>query len=287
MWRWRKVAVGLAVLVVTLSTMMSARAATLGSRPRPVRGLDVSSYQHIGRTINWRLLGREGMKFAAIKVSEGTYYTNPYYASDARAAAAAGLSVMPYVFANPHQAPGGVTARFGIAAAHYVRGRSKLPLEVDLENDPYTRSEHVNACYGMTVRQMVSWITVFVRVTAALTGKAPIIYTMTPWWRKCTGGTTKFRTEPLWLASYDTTKPGIPSAWQRWTFWQYDNNGKVPGVGLTDLDFYQATSALPALRPAPAKPKKHKAAPAKPKKRKPAPTRRKATPKPRPPRKRK
>jgi hypothetical protein len=33
----------------------AARAATA-----PVRGLDVSSYQHIGRAINWRLLAREG-----------------------------------------------------------------------------------------------------------------------------------------------------------------------------------------------------------------------------------
>ena len=254
----------LAVLAMTLVTVTPTLATTLGSRGRPVRGLDVSSYQHIGRTINWRLLAREGMKFAAIKASEGTYYTNPYYAADARAAATAGLSVMPYVFANPHQAPGAATARFGIAAAHYVRDRSRLPLEVDLENDPYTRSEHVNACYGLRVPQMVAWIAAFVRQTVALTGKAPIIYTMTPWWRKCTGSTTRFRTEPLWLASYDTTRPGIPSAWQRWTFWQYDNNAKVPGVGLTDLDFYQATSALPALRRVEGSHKKRESSPSRP-----------------------
>jgi len=238
----------LTVLALTLVTEATAQAATSASRPQPVRGLDVSSYQHIGHTINWRQLARDGLRFAAIKASEGTYYTNPYYASDARAAAAAGLSVIPYVFANPHQASGPATARFGAAAARYVRGRARLPLEVDLEDDPYTRTEHVGACYGLSVRTMNAWIAGFVKQTVALTGKAPIIYTMLPWWQKCTGGTARFRTEPLWLASYNTTRPNVPPAWKQWTFWQYDDNAKVPGVGLTDLDFYQPTAALPALR---------------------------------------
>ena len=236
------------MLALTLVTGASARATTAPHPFRPARGLDVSSYQHIGHSINWRLLAREGMKFSAIKDSEGTYYTNPYYASDARAAAAAGLSVVPYVFANPHQASGAATARFGVAVARYTRARGRLPLVVDLENDPYTRSEHVGVCYGLSVRRMVAWIAAFVKETVALTGKAPIIYTMTPWWRRCTGSTTQFRKEPLWLASYGTTTPTVPTAWKRWTFWQYNDKGKVPGVGLTDLDFYQATAALPALK---------------------------------------
>ena len=37
-------------------------------------------------------------------MSEGTYYDNPYYASDAEQAASAGLFVMPYAFANPFPA---------------------------------------------------------------------------------------------------------------------------------------------------------------------------------------
>lgn len=95
---------------------------------------------------------------------------------------------------------------------------------------------------------MVAWIGAFVTETVALTGQAPAIYTMAPWWRKCTGGTARFRQEPLWLASYGTTRPSLPPAWQQWTFWQYDDDARVPGVGLTDPDLYQATTAFPALR---------------------------------------
>ena len=41
----------------------------------------------------------------------------------------------------------------------------------------------------------------------------------------------------------------MPSPWGHWTFWQYDNAGSLPGIGNTDLDYYQPTGGLPALRP--------------------------------------
>jgi GH25 family lysozyme M1 (1,4-beta-N-acetylmuramidase) len=256
---------GLAVLTLSLVTATTAHASTT---PPPgagvARGVDVSAYQHAGRAIKWRLLARGGIRFVAIKVSEGTYYTNPYYASDARAAVAAGLSVVPYVFANPSRSPGAATARFGVAAARQARGGGRLPLEVDLENDPYTAGHHGD-CYGLGVRQMIAWIAAFIAQTVALTGKPPIIYTAAAWWRECTDGTARFRRDPLWLAAYGTTAPDVPSPWTQWTFWQYSNHTKVPGVGLADVDFYRSTAALPALRglPVPASPRARRPAPAK------------------------
>ena len=49
-----------------------------------VRGLDISSYQHGRAPIDWPQLARYGLRFVAVKVSEGTYYRNPYYQSDGR-----------------------------------------------------------------------------------------------------------------------------------------------------------------------------------------------------------
>ena len=244
------------VLAFSLVTATVARAATSRAAiPRavaPARGLDVSAYQHLGGAINWPLLARAGLRFVAIKSTEGTYYTNPYYSSDARAAAAAGLAVLPYVFANPRRATGDATARFAVAAARYAPGRARLPLEVDLENDPYTAPRHPANCYGLGVGQMIAWIAAFTARTAALTGTPPIIYTTAAWWQQCTAGTALFRRDPLWLAAYDTAAPGVPPVWKQWTFWQYDEDAVLPGVGLVDLDFYRATAALPALRPLPA-----------------------------------
>jgi lysozyme len=242
------------VLALSLATATAARATTPSPGAGAVRGIDVSAYQHAHGAIKWPLVARAGIRFVAIKASEGTYYTNPYYASDAKAATAAGLAVVAYVFANPAQSSGAATARFGIAAAHYSRG-TRLPLEVDLESDPYSTSGHPGACYGLSARRMIAWIAGFSAQTVALTGKPPIIYTSALWWKQCTGDTGQFRQDPLWVPAYLTAAPGLPSPWTQWTFWQYDNHTGVPGVaGVGDVDFYHPTSALPGLFGQPVKP---------------------------------
>jgi GH25 family lysozyme M1 (1,4-beta-N-acetylmuramidase) len=217
----------------------------------PVRGLDISSYQHSRTPIDWRLLARHGISFVAVKVSEGTYYDNPYYRSDVRAAAAAGLAVLPYVFANPASAGGAPTARYAVRAAggaRSLRGPGRLPLVLDLENDPYRAGDD---CYGLRSRRIIGWIAGFIGQARKVTGKWPVIYTSALWWRECTGATIRFRRDPLWLAAYGGTRPVVPPTWRRWTFWQYDDAGRLPGIATTDLDYYQPTGDLPALRPQP------------------------------------
>jgi GH25 family lysozyme M1 (1,4-beta-N-acetylmuramidase) len=248
---WRAVAAGGVAVALSLAAAPGARPAVAGAASEPLRGLDISAYQHDGTPINWKLLARQGVRFIAVKVSEGTYYRNPYYPSDARDAGTAGLRVMPYAFANPSRSGGAATASFAVRTVRAVgagRGRAGLPLVVDLENDPYKKATD---CYGVSVAAMISWIAGFTGRAQALTGKWPIIYTTAAWWRECTGSTGRFRYDPLWLAAFGGTRPTVPSPWAHWTFWQYDNAGFLPGIGQTDLDYYQPTSGLPALRPYP------------------------------------
>jgi len=241
----RAALVGGVTVALSLATAPGVLAAPDGPDWLPSRGLDISAYQHRGASIDWLRLARDGLDFVAIKASEGTYYQNSYYHSDARAAAAAGLAVLPYVFANPSRASGAATARFAVRAAGLPRGPARLPLVVDLENDPYKK--HHN-CYGLHVPAMIKWIAGFVGVTDALTGRRPVIYTTDAWWRQCTASAGAFRGSPLWLAAFGVTAPAVPSPWRQWNFWQYASNGSLPGVGRVDLDYYQPTGALPALR---------------------------------------
>jgi len=248
----RVTTVGGAALVISLATAPGAHAAPGLAAARHgwwhVRGLDISSYQHGRGPIDWRLLARHGISFVAVKASEGTYYRNPYYRSDVRSAAAAGLAVMPYVFANPARAGGAPTARYAVRVTGSLRRPTQLPLVLDVENDPYDAGAD---CYGVSRREMIGWIAGFVGQARALTRKWPVIYTATDWWRECTGSTSRFRRDPLWLAAFGGTRPAVPSTWRRWTFWQYDNEGHLPGIATADLDYYQPTGDLPALRPLP------------------------------------
>ena len=57
-------------------------------------------------TIDWSAMASSGMTFTGVKASEGNYYTNPYYDTDAAQAVNAGLYVTPYIFANPYPGTG-------------------------------------------------------------------------------------------------------------------------------------------------------------------------------------
>jgi GH25 family lysozyme M1 (1,4-beta-N-acetylmuramidase) len=248
-------------VAVSLTASPALAASLVRSGGVPERGIDISAYQNANGPINWRELARHGIRFVAIKASEGTYYKNPYYLSDARAAARAGLDILPYAFANPDRADGSATASFAVRAAHYRRGHGALPLVIDLENDPYSVSD----CYWHGRGRMINWIAGFTRRARALTGSWPIIYTTASWWQECTGSTGRFRHDPLWLASYESGRPAAPSPWTRWSFWQYSENGYLPGIGWTDLDVFQSASGLSSLRPAPERKAKHKKPKPKPK----------------------
>jgi GH25 family lysozyme M1 (1,4-beta-N-acetylmuramidase) len=237
--------IGAVAVTLSLAAVPGAAAVVTERVGAPVRGMDISSYQHAGTPIDWAVLATHGIRFVAIKASEGTYYFNPYYASDATHAAAAGLLVMPYVFANPGRDGGAATANYAARAVGTRGGSARLPLVVDLENDPYKQATD---CYGLGIRAMIAWIAGFTKRASALTGQWPTVYTTADWWRECTGSTRRFPHDPLWLAAFGGTAPTVPSPWQDWTFWQYDNAGSLPGIGNTDLDYYQPTGGLPALR---------------------------------------
>jgi GH25 family lysozyme M1 (1,4-beta-N-acetylmuramidase) len=246
------------VVVVGLALAAAVQTASRGSTAlaavTPVQGADVSSIQ--GSSINWTNVQHGSERFVAVKATEGNYYPTtplPYYQDDVTGAVAAGLYVMPYVFANPYGSSasnvnagngwGSVQADFGwktigAATPAYKSSALMLPVAVDLENDPYASSEtNSNACYGLSPSTMVAWITAFINEMKKDSGKTPIIYTTTGWWNSCTGDSTLFKADPLWIASYGVSVPSIPSAWSNLTFWQYSDSGTVPGIGgPVDLD---------------------------------------------------
>jgi GH25 family lysozyme M1 (1,4-beta-N-acetylmuramidase) len=199
------------------------------------RGVDVASFQHPrGAAINWRRVAQAGYKFAFIKATEGDYYANPYYAADLAQAKAAGLYVTGYHFAVPNVSGGASQARYAVEHGSYAADGRILPLALDIEYNPYGAE-----CYGLTKARMVSWISAFGAEVRNLTGQSPIIYSTANWWRTCTGNSTAFGADPLWVAGYGSSSPPMPVGWRNWTFWQYTSGGSVPGIsGKVDVSYF-------------------------------------------------
>jgi len=213
-----------------------------------VPGLDVAGFQHPdtsqypdGAPIDWPEVAAAGYRFVAIKGTEGDYYVNPWGTTDLAEAKAAGLDVTAYHFAIPNVSSGAEQAQFAVEYSGYSTGARMLPLMLDIEYDPYVSSDHTNECYGLTASKMTAWIAAFVNTAKTLTGQYPVIYTTADWWDKCTGGSTAFAADPMWVAAYGFDSPPMPAGWKAYTFWQYTSSGTVPGVqssGGIDLDSF-------------------------------------------------
>jgi lysozyme len=229
-----------------LSVPVPVSSATVLITTVSAQGIDVSALQHARKAvISWPDVAAAGNTFAAIKVSESTYYVNPYYASDAEQAAEGGLFVMPYAFANPFRAKDNGSAKEQADAAVQrlnsaaVPASQMLPLALDVEPDPYAASQKTNQCYGLSHAAIVTWIRQFLDEAQLKTGMKPVIYTTTNWWNACTGNSAAFGGYPLWIASYQKSAPTLPAGWNKYTFWQHTAKSAVRGItgSSTDEDF--------------------------------------------------
>jgi GH25 family lysozyme M1 (1,4-beta-N-acetylmuramidase) len=213
-------------------------AASSAATASTIQGIDVASGQHPnGEAINWGDIASDGYKFAFIKVTEGSYYVNPYYAQDAAGADAAGLFWAPYAFAIPNYSAGALQADYALDNVNHAPDGRMLPLTLDAEFDPYAGADGTpkgSWCYGLSTAQMVNWLSSFVTEAKRRTGQAPVIYTIADWWNKCTGDSARFSADPLWIADPNSkTSPTTPTNWTSWSYWQYTSAAHPVGIPET------------------------------------------------------
>jgi len=195
-----------------------------------VTGVDVASYQHPGGApIDWMKVRAAGHSFALVKATEGTTYTNPYFADDWSGAAAENLYRGAYHYARPALPYSTALdqARYFVSKAGSMTGKRDIGGVLDLEEKG-----------RLTKVQLATWTRTWLAEVTRLTGRAPMIYTGYYFWKDAVGNPTDIGSSyRLWLASYPddpnstTFRPLVPSGWSNWTFWQYRSDGQVPGIG--------------------------------------------------------
>jgi GH25 family lysozyme M1 (1,4-beta-N-acetylmuramidase)/lysozyme family protein len=208
-----------------------------------VYGPDVSSYQHVtGYTIDWgQAHSTGGAAFAFVKATEGTTYTNPWFARDWAALGSQGMMRGAYHFAAP-----GADLRTAVTQADYfartvgaMNRKGDLPPVLDLESSG-----------GLKPAQLVAWAQAWLTEVEKQTGRRPVIYTYPAFWQSATGNSTAFKDRYLlWVASYSSVPPSpLPGGWTRYTFWQYSNQSSMPGFSAPlDMSLFNGTSADLAL----------------------------------------
>jgi GH25 family lysozyme M1 (1,4-beta-N-acetylmuramidase) len=225
---------GAAVTALTVGAGMAV-ALTLGATQANaatyVNGMDVSSYQG---NVAWSTAYANGARFAYVKATEGSSYTNSYFAQQYNGSYNAGMIRGAYHFARPNVSGGASQADFFAAHGGGWSGDGRtLPPALDIEYNPYGAT-----CYGLSQSSMVSWVRAFSNEIHLKYNKYPMIYTTLDWWTTCTGNSSAFATtNPFWIAKYSSTAPTPPAGTATWTMWQYASSGTYPG----DQDYFNGS----------------------------------------------
>ncbi|KAA2260116.1 hypothetical protein F0L68_20535 [Solihabitans fulvus] len=186
-------------------------------------GLDVSGYQG---NVNWSSVRANGARFAYVKATEGTGYTNAYFAQQYNGSYNVGLIRGAYHFAHPNSSSGATQANYFVShGGGWSRDGKTLPPMLDIEYNPSG-----STCYGISQGAMRSWILDFSNTVHSRTGRYPTVYTSTNWWNQCVGNWTALgSTNPLFIARYSSSAGTLPAGWGFYTFWQFNDHGTFPG----------------------------------------------------------
>ncbi|GAA1905914.1 GH25 family lysozyme [Lapillicoccus jejuensis] len=207
------------------ATSTAAPATTTSTTP----GIDVSGYQG---SYDWASSWSAGKKFAYVKATEGTSYTNPSFSQQYSGSYDVGMFHGAYHFARPDVSSGATQASYfvGHGGGWSADGRT-LPGALDIEYNPYGAT-----CYGLSQSSMTSWINAFRTQYHSLTGVYPVIYSTYDWWSTCTGNTSSTSsTSPFWIARYSSTPGTLPAGYGYYTFWQYSDSP-------VDQDYFNGTT---------------------------------------------
>jgi GH25 family lysozyme M1 (1,4-beta-N-acetylmuramidase) len=199
--------------------------------------------------IDWPTVQASGVIFAFAKATEGLTITDPDFVYNVTQAKAAGVVVGAYHFAHPelHLGTAGAdasAAQFWNVAGSYIiaDGMSLMPV-LDYETPP--GSNYTQATSSQWVNR---WCQDIVNYGASHNvALKPIVYTYNPFATEWLDSTvTRW---PVWIGNPNPDPPqtGAPdndSPWSNWNFWQYDQNGTVPGIESNlDLDVFNGSTA--------------------------------------------
>ena len=199
-----------------------------------LQGIDVSEHQGI---IDWQAVAAAGYRFAFIRTGfrgygdAGTLVEDSMAVENLQKAKEAGLEVGAYFFS---QALNEEEAEEEAALAVSVIERSGVELDLPLIYDPeLIRDDHGRA-NEITREQVALNTAAFCRAVESSPACKADIYSNLPWEHHYFD-TDTMNTYDIWYADYEP-QPQTP---YHFTWWQYTNEGKVPGIeGDVDLNLW-------------------------------------------------
>lgn len=209
------------------TTAVSSSDLTVCAEGETLRGIDVSEYQG---TVDWPSVAASGLSFALARVSDGTDTLDPDFSANWSGIKAAGMVRGVYQFFRASEDP--------VDQANLLVNQIGTLEPGDLS--PIADIELLDGESGAT---LIAHLATWVDRIQALTGRVPIVYASPDFW-EALPDTGQFSSLGAWVADWGPSCPDTSTPWTSWQFWQYADDGTVPGIqGPVDLDRFNGTLA--------------------------------------------
>ena len=184
----------------------------------PVHGVDVSKYQG---DIDWQQVKAGGTRFAYIKATEGADHVDQKFYQNWDGARAAGVARGAYHFVFWCRSPAQEMANFKRIVPVE---RDALPPVLDVEATPTSQTCKRRIVREDAIREMRAMLHEMERHY----GKKPVIYTTVDFYEAVLNP-NELSEYPIWVRSTKHS-PHVRYGERKWAFWQYQSDGRVPGI---------------------------------------------------------
>ena len=216
--------------------------------PTSVFGIDVSHYQG---EIDWSQVSDQSVAFVYVKATQGSthldrQFTDYWQSLEQQGNIFRGAYHFMSAVADPAEQAANFLETIGETTS------ADLPPCLDLEWDYGTNDggSVVDRWAKLAPDEIVARALVWLKAVEAQTGKRPIIYTNSRWWKARIRDSKELAGYRLWIADYDdeslrSRAPWVPDGFQ-WVFWQITDRGVLStgGVrGRVDANYFRGTYA--------------------------------------------
>ena len=243
--RFRFLAAVLWALAASVALLASAGGA---QAQNGLSGIDVSNWQ---RQIDWIAVAGTGNSFVFAKATEGTTFTDLTFPLNRSGSTVLGMRFGAYHMGRPAGSSDAAVVASATAQADYFLSvatplRGELLPVLDVEYDG-----------GLSVARLSLWVQTWLGQVVARTGLKPIVYVSPNFWKTKLGDSPVVAAagHKLWIAHWTAAAlpilPGASWGGLGWSFWQWSNCQKIPGItGCVDGDRFNGSSLSSVIVPA-------------------------------------
>jgi len=200
-----------------------------------IKGCDIS---HFNSPVPWANLSPD-IKFVFCKATQGAGYRDPKFNENWQHLKTTNLYRGAYHFltaVDSAQKQADNFLSFGIDFSK----PGVLPPVLDVEDQvPASLNSGITKDKDAFIQLITDWLLIIEKAT----GRKPMIYSYKNFFRDYLKDHS-WPNNPLWLASYQSTQPGLPKGYTKLDFWQYSQfgtfGGAIKGGGL-DLNYFMGS----------------------------------------------